>query len=129
MIAYLLAWAVFLSPYSAPEEEAVVEYHPAAFFHENACGGRECNVWGWYDYNHVLYVREECQDNPAHLCQEMLLHELVHWLQHLENGAVDEHDCDEYLARELEAYYIQQEFRLRILGGFPKPAPIMGCRT
>ena len=48
LFAVLLSWAVTLSGFPAPAHEPEVVTVPHAFFVQNACGGNECRVYGWY---------------------------------------------------------------------------------
>ena len=116
LLEILLSWAILFSPYGeAPIP--VLETKPHSFFVEHACGGKECNVLGWYNDTGVVYLDENISEN---LHDELLLHELVHYLQDV-NGDYDSESCEDSLKREREAYLIQSRYMVEAVGRLPRP--------
>ena len=121
----LLAWASKLSGYPVPEILPYVAYCPRAFFSDRVCGGTACKAVGWYNDQNIIYLDEtyryEDQDDFAN---SLLVHELVHFLQH-HSGRFDSLSCDDSLAREREAYAVQNDFLANVWYSFrfiaPKP--------
>ncbi len=120
----LLAWAVHLSDYSAPEHEPRVRFEPHSFFVEQVCGGQECPAVGWYNDRGIIYIDERHRDDESEFTTSLMVHELVHYLQDI-SGKYDSNSCVDSVAREREAYYIQNEYILRAHGSFAfiRPGP------
>ena len=72
---------------------------PHEFFVEAVCGGKECNVIGWYDGHGIIYIDEKAS---GRLYDEMIVHEMVHYLQDL-SGNYQDKSCKDSLIREREA--------------------------
>jgi len=115
ILAGLLSWAVQLTSYSSPMEPPLVSYVPTTKLTEQACAGRHCGVLAWYDdHGHILIDdRYRHQDTP--FLRSLLVHEMVHYLQDL-SGHFHGDSCQDYRAREREAYAIQREFMARAMG-------------
>lgn len=122
LFSALLSWAVTLSGYPAPAQPPEVISVPHSFFVQNACGGRECKVFGWYAGGSKLYLDENM--NPAEdlLAASVVVHEMVHYLQGVaRNGGVpargaaygDRPGCAAAIEMEREAYGVQNEFLVR----------------
>lgn len=111
--AVMLSWAVTLSGYATPTVEPAVEKVSHAYLVEKACGGRECKVVGWFPPGQTVYIdqRLNAQDNLLHA--SILVHEMVHYLQHTSGKYQHPYDCQTALAMEREAYGVQREFLLR----------------
>lgn len=120
----LLSWAVFLSPYPEPATAPEVQIVPPEFFHEHACGGKECDVIGWYNDQGIVYFHEDLDPNSM-LGRSIAVHELVHYLQHL-SGKYVSNSCEDSIERELEAYRVQNEY---LIAHGTKPRKVMpaGC--
>lgn len=110
----LFSWAVFLSPYSAETPPVMVEV-PHEFFVEEVCGGKECNVLGWYN-GHKIYIQEKLS---GRLLDEMIVHEMVHYLQDLSMNYKDK-SCKDSIIREREAYFVQGEYAIQATGNLPR---------
>jgi Zn-dependent peptidase ImmA (M78 family) len=106
-IAVLLSWAVMLSGYAEPERAPQLEYKPHAFFVDEACNGQECEAVGWYNDAGVIYLDERMRSDDSSFVKSLMVHELVHYLQHL-SGKYDSHSCKDQIVREREAYAIQR---------------------
>jgi hypothetical protein len=126
LFSALMSWAVVLSGYPAPIELPRVERVSHAFFVQNACGGLECKVWGWYAGGDVLYI--DSRLNPASdlLASSVIVHEMTHYLQakagKLEHRATaalagsataTSLNCELTIDLEREAYAVQQAYLVR----------------
>ena len=122
LFAALLSWAVTLSGYPAPAQAPEVVTVSHAYFVENACGGSECKVYGWYAGGQNLYLDERMDPEENLLASSVVVHEMVHYLQGLSrNGGApakgaafgDLPSCADAMDMEHEAYAVQREFLLR----------------
>jgi len=126
LFSALLSWAVVLSGYPAPPEVPRVESVSHAFFVENACGGLECKVWGWYAGGDMLYIDSRLDPVNDLLASSVIVHEMVHYLQakagkleHRATAALAESakatsiNCELTIDLEREAYAVQQAFLVR----------------
>lgn len=107
LLAALLSWAVTLSGYPDPGAPPLVVRAPHAFFVEEACLGQECPASGWYNDQHMVFI-DEALDWDDTYTKGLIVHEMTHYLQHL-NG-FGGHGCKRALLREREAYYVQDQF-------------------
>ena len=117
VLPILLAWAVHLSDYGDPERLPTLHFKPHSFFVERVCGGRECNAVGWYNDELTIYIDERYQHNNSSFVASLIVHELVHYLQHL-SGHFDSLSCEDSVLREREAYYIQNEYLVQASASF-----------
>jgi len=124
ILPVLLSWASHLSGYPVPDQVPAVRFEPHAFFVEHVCGGNECNAVGWYNDQRIIYIDEKYQDDDSGFATSLLVHELTHYLQH-QSGKFDSHSCEDSLAREREAYYVQNNYILEAQASFAliRPAP------
>ena len=105
----LLRWAAHLSGY-AEAEVPPVRLQPHAFFVANACtGSSRCRVLGWYADRGVVHVDERLASMDTLFARSLLVHELVHYLQHKSGRFVPER-CESFVEREREAYAVQQRY-------------------
>ena len=114
----LLGWAVKLSGYQRPATAPTVEFVPQSFFNANACGGKECRVWGWYPNTggHVVYVHEaaralieDSSDERSLLAASIVVHEFTHYLQAASRDFA-RYGCAQALGLEREAYNVQNAY-------------------
>ena len=124
VLPVLLSWASYLSGYPVPDQAPIVRFEPHSFFVEHVCGGRECNAVGWYNDQRVVYIDDKYRDDDGGFASSLLVHELTHYLQH-QSGKFDSHSCEDSLAREREAYYVQNNYILQSQASFAliRPAP------
>ncbi len=124
VLPILLSWAVHLSDYPAPAQPPELAFRPHTFFVDNVCGGRECNAVGWYNDRHVVYIDEKFRNDESAFAASLVVHELVHHLQHL-SGRFDSLSCEDSLRREREAYHVQNEYILKAHASFSliRPGP------
>lgn len=85
-----------------------VQFAPQSFFVEHACGGRRCDALGWYDDKGVVYLDDRLRDRDDVFVRSLMVHEFVHYLQHL-SGKFGSR-CPEQIVREREAYAIQRSY-------------------
>lgn len=121
----LLSWAVHLSGYPAPDEPPALSFKPHRFFVDRVCGGRECKAVGWYNDQGIVYIDEKYRYDESTFASSLVVHELVHYLQHV-SGEFDSNSCIDSVAREREAYYVQNEYILQAHASFAliRPGPI-----
>ena len=124
VIPILLSWASHLSGYPAPEQPPIISFQPHAFFVEHVCGNKECNAVGWYNDQNIIYIDERYREDDGVFASSLLVHELTHYLQH-QSGKFDSHSCEDSLAREREAYHVQNSYILEGQASFALvwPAP------
>jgi hypothetical protein len=74
-----------------------------------ACTGR-CGVLGTYRPGEGIYLDERLKPETNLFHRSVLLHELVHYLQDLNNELGDMRPCERWYHREQEAYAIQKTY-------------------
>ncbi len=115
-VAILLSWAVHLSGYPAPEHPPRLEFVPRSFFVERVCHGRECDALGWYNDTGIIYLDARLETHDNVLVRSVMVHEFVHYLQHLSGDYGN--TCADQIAREREAYAIQRSYVAEAHGEF-----------
>jgi hypothetical protein len=120
----LLTWAVYLSNYPAPVNAPEVQFQPHSFFVERVCGNKECRAVGWYNDEGIVYIDEKYRHADEEFAHSLIVHEFVHYLQHA-SGMYNSSSCEDSIAREREAYYIQNEYILKSQASFNfvRPGP------
>lgn len=120
----LLAWASKLSGYPVPEVVPYIAYEPGDFFTDRVCGGNACKAVGWYNDQDIIYLAEKYQyEDQDDFANSLLLHELVHFLQH-HSGRFDSLSCNDSLVREREAYAVQNDYLVNVWSSFRFIPPI-----
>ena len=114
ILAILLSWASHLSGYPMPHDIPEVRFEQHAYFVENVCGGKECNVVGWYNDADVVYIDEQYRDIDGGFASGLVVHEFTHYLQD-KSGDFKSLSCDDSIAREREAYYVQNRYIIEAL--------------
>lgn len=114
ILAILLSWASHLSGYPMPNETPEVRFEQHAFFVENVCGGSECNVVGWYNDSDIVYIDERYRNIEGAFASGLVVHELTHYLQH-KSGNFEPLSCEDSIAREREAYHVQNRYVIEAL--------------
>ena len=115
ILAILLSWASHLSGYPMPADAPEVRFEQHEFFVENVCGGKECNVVGWYNDADIVYIDEKHRNIEDGFASGLIVHEFAHYLQH-KSGVYDSHSCEDSVRREREAYDIQNRYSIETLG-------------
>ncbi len=114
----LLAWASNLSGYPVPETLPRIAYCPRAFFSNRVCGGSACPAVGWYNDQNIIYLHEKFRyEDQDDFANSLLVHELVHFLQH-HSGRYNSLSCNDSLAREREAYAVQNDYLANVWYSF-----------
>ena len=107
-----------LSGYPVPETLPRIAYRPRAFFSNRVCGGSACPAVGWYNDQNIIYLHEKYRyEDQDDFANSLLLHELVHFLQH-HSGRFNSLSCDDSLAREREAYAVQNDYLANVWYSF-----------
>lgn len=120
-IASLLIWASQLTGYGIPDQPVTVQIVSKEWMGQRACPSNpsRCRVMGLYDDNNIVYVIEgltwQAQDH-------ILLHELVHYLQH-HSGKYSLERCIDTVLREREAYHVQNLYIWHVQGGIAGMLP------
>ena len=114
ILAILLSWASHLSGYPMPSDPPEVRFEQHAFFVENVCAGKECNVVGWYNDAEIVYIDDQYSDVDGGFASGLVVHEFTHYLQH-KSGEFDSLSCEDSMAREREAYGVQNRYTIEAL--------------
>ena len=124
VLPVLVSWTSHLSGHPMPDQPPIVGFEPHSFFAEHVCGGRECDAVGWYNDQRVIYIDEKYRDDDGGFPSSLLVHELTDYLQH-QSANFDSHSCEDSLAREREAYHVQNSYILQGQASFAliRPAP------
>jgi hypothetical protein len=125
LLPILLSWAVQLSGYPAPAAAPEIRFEPHSFFVERVCGGKDCTAVGWYNDRSVVYIDSKYLDiADDEFATSLIVHELTHYLQH-QSGHFDSLSCTDSVAREREAYRVQNDYLLVAKGSIDliRPAP------
>ena len=78
---------------------------------QKACGTQSCNVKGWFsNENGMIYMPDTSDILHNQYAQSILLHEIVHSIQHRIDKPKLGNDCLTWKVREAEAYRIQYEW-------------------
>jgi hypothetical protein len=130
LYAVLLSWAVTLTGYPMPHHKPAVEMVPHSYLRQAACRGRPCKVIGWFPPGETIYLDERLDPEHDLFASSVLVHEMVHYLQHHSGKYGAPYSCEDSLAMEREAYQAQRDFLLRY--GVYQPVGIsmhhVGCQ-
>ena len=108
--------AVVLSGYARPSTPLRVQRVDAQAMAALVCNGRSrCPIYAAYHDDDILYVRTDLED--PNLSDHLRFHEVVHWLQH-HSGKFPASDCATLVAREREAYRLENRYILEVQHGF-----------
>lgn len=113
LYAVMLSWAVTLSGYPMPAQQPEVVKVAHAYLVQHACGGRECKVIGWFPPGKTVYLDKRLNAQDSLLHASIVVHEMVHYLQHQAGKFDHGFSCERAIALEREAYGVQREFLLR----------------
>ena len=102
ILVILLSWAAHLSGYPMPADAPEVRFEQHGFFVENACGGKECKVVGWYNDADIVYIDAQYRNIEEGFASSLVVHEFAHYLQH-QSGIYDSNSCEDSVRREREA--------------------------
>jgi len=115
LVAELFAAIHLLAGYPVPEQAPEVRFVPLATMQQMICRDA-CAVRAFYLPSKGIFVDETADMRGDVQARSVLLHELVHHVQHL-SGRFDSLDthCHRWQAREIEAYEVQNQY-LRKMG-------------
>jgi len=108
----LLTTAALLGHYPTPDRPPHVVTLPQAALAARACDGT-CRPRGAYIPGEGVLLLNTLDIDGSPEDRSVLLHELVHYLQDRYGRFAKEPTCDRYADRELEAYYVQDEYLAR----------------
>jgi hypothetical protein len=92
-----------------PNDKPAVALVPHAYLEQLACG-EKCPALGVYPDGNVIYIDDALQIDTNVCAKSVLLHELVHFLQHRDDRFVNLPPEIRSYAREHEAYTVQQQY-------------------
>lgn len=113
LYAILMSWAITLSGYEAPAAHAAIVRVPHSYLVEKACNGHECKVMGWFPPGQSIFIDDRLQPRESLHASSVLVHEMVHYLQHISGRHSMPYSCEQIIGLEREAYGVQREFLLR----------------
>jgi hypothetical protein len=113
LLAILMSWSVTLSGYSRPRAAPEIVMAPHSYLIAEACGGRECQVLGWYPPGQKIFLDDRLDPATSLYASSVVVHEMVHFLQQQSGRFEESVDCAFAVEREREAYAVQREFLLR----------------
>ncbi len=110
LISSLLLNISALSGYPIPAELPKVSLIPASEIQQRVCN-KPCRARAFYLQGEGIFVDSSLDFKASMYDQSILVHELVHAMQHT-NGRFDHEGtgCARYEAEEVEAYDIQNKF-------------------
>lgn len=110
MVTELLVTIHLLSGYPVPERNPQVSFVPLATMQQMICK-RPCAVKAFYKPEQGVFIDEQIDVKDDVYSRSVLLHELVHHLQHV-SGKFEAFDtpCHRWQAKEVEAYEIQHKY-------------------
>ncbi|MGH6792447.1 MAG: hypothetical protein ACREDZ_13865 [Kiloniellales bacterium] len=111
IVADLLVFAQSVTGYAPPATLPEVVFLPHAQLERRACD-RPCDVYGWYPYGSIVYLDDRLDPRANLVARAILLHEIVHYLQHSADAFADRSDCSAWIGREREAYKVQTQWLL-----------------
>ena len=114
ILVVLLSWASHLSGYPMPADLPEIRFEQHEFFVESACGGKDCDVVGWYNDAGIVYIDERYDDIESGFATSLVVHEFTHYLQH-QSGNFETLSCEDSISREREAYYVQNLYLIEAL--------------
>jgi hypothetical protein len=113
LLPTLLAWALFLTGYEDPGMYPPVNFASTTVLNEMICprAPAGCGILGVFADGEI-YLNEEFDLKENAYARSILVHEIVHWLQHLNNeyGSGTYEACVAANRREVEAYGVQNAY-------------------
>lgn len=112
LAAKLLLTASLLSGYPAPAEPPTVALASDARLRAIGCRG-QCTATALYHPEHGVLLSDRLDPVRDPRARAVLLHEIVHHLQELGGAYADLPPCARFLAREREAYAVENRYLRR----------------
>jgi hypothetical protein len=113
LYAVLMSWAVTLTGHPMSDHKPVIEMVSHSYLEQVACGGRRCKVIGWFPPGETIYLDSRLDPEHDLLASSVVVHEMVHYLQHVSRPHHTPYSCEESLAMEQEAYQAQRDYLLK----------------
>lgn len=110
LVSELLSVVALLGGYPVPEHSPSVHVVPQTRIREMLCRS-DCGIKAFYHPGKGVFVSEALDPLRDIMGRSVLLHELVHHVQHL-SGRFDRitDTCERWHAREREAYEVQNAY-------------------
>ena len=121
LVAELFTTIHLLSGYPVPEHNPEVNFVPLTTMQGMICKDKPCAVRAFYKPEEGVFVDEKIDVKDDIYSRSVLLHELVHYLQHEEKKCEDlDTPCHRWQAKEVEAYEIQHKYlkKMRVTRSF-----------
>ena len=112
LVAKLLLSASVLSGYAPPDEPPRVGVVSDRELRVVGCSG-QCSANGLYTPGRGILISDRLDPAADVRTRAVLLHEIVHYLQDLNGAFADLPPCERYLAREQEAYTVENRYLKR----------------
>jgi len=106
IVASLLVYAQLATGYGGLTAPPQIVFLPQAELANTVCH-RPCPVYGWYSLDGAIYLDERLDPVEDMAARGILLHELVHVLQHAAGAFTDDIACRNWARREYQAYQVQ----------------------
>src|SRR5215470_2375511 len=113
LLTIFLSWAAVLTGHPMPDHEPVVQMVPHSYLEQVACNGRRCKVMGWFPPGETIYLDERLDAEHDLFASSVVVHEMVHYLQHQSGKYQTPYSCADFLAMEREAYQAQRDYLVR----------------
>lgn len=122
LCAALLGWAALLSGFERPELCPHIVNVDETFM-EREVGTR--TAFGWYpgEKDSIYIDFDKLGGYSNTYLNSVIVHEMVHWLQHVNGMLTPESSCHDRVMAERQAYYVQREFMGSVYGN-PQPVGI-----
>jgi hypothetical protein len=109
LLSALMSAVDQLSKYRRPSTLPELHRLPHADLQQRICGG-PCAALALYRPGEGIYLDDRLKPETNVFDRSVLLHELVHYVQDLNNERADMQPCSRWYYREQEAYAIQKNF-------------------
>lgn len=107
IVVGLLAWMGAHSDYPAANDAPAIALVPHSYMEDLVCGA-PCDVLGVYPDGNVVYIDQALEPETNICARSVILHELVHFLQHRSEKYVNLGPVLRQHVREIEAYAFQR---------------------
>ncbi|MEO8628710.1 MAG: DUF6647 family protein [Betaproteobacteria bacterium] len=98
-----------LSPHRIPHDPVSIHRITHAQLESYVCGAN-CAIKAWYKPGEGIFLDDTLKPETNIFDRSILLHELVHYFQDSSGYYRDAAPCDRWLARELDAYEVQNRY-------------------
>lgn len=117
IVLELLLFVQAATGHALPGDRPDVALVPATYLERAACEG-PCRIRGWYPYGRTVYLDSRLDPVADLQARGILLHELVHYVQHQAHVFEGGDPCQDWQQREQEAHRVQARwlFEQRIAG-------------